>query len=374
MDYRAANLILGSALTPGNRCIAKKTATDNYADPAPLQNFTYNRLVPVTTGYVKLLQYTIRFLNWDNSVLQSSNVTRGQTPSYTGSTPTKTGHNFTGWSPAVTAATKAQDYVAQFSPASYTVTYTWTVPGGSAQSTTETVVYGNTPANVPSPSVPTNYTGAWSPSNPSTTVITGPTTFTFNYTYTPPPVTMLADVGWKTADAGQGTPHGDPNNVYELDSQWIPSNKIPIHVWFEPMYTSNGTELSYTDPIATVNGTNVSHNDLTWSISIGTSTQGYNYWHTGSYNRYDCLVIEPIENNPSDGPLNRNFAATVGSNSDELYWMDEFPFTITGTYGGVTVVQKTMTIVCYKYSIDYAGYNSSTYKGSKEGWVKNWNL
>ena len=200
---------------------------------------------------------------------------------------------------------------------------------------TQTVSYGGhatAPSTNPTKSGYT-FTG-WSPDVASTT-ITGNTTFTAQFVVA---VTMLASVGWKTADAGQGTPHGDPDNIYELDSQWIPSNKIPIHVWFEPMYTSNGTELSYTDPIATVNGTNVSHNDLTWSISIGTSTQGYNYWHTGSYNRYDCLVIEPIENNPSGGPLNRNFAATVGSNGDELYWMDEFPFTITGTYGGVTVV------------------------------------
>ena len=65
-------------------------------------------------------QYTIRFLNWDGSVLQSSQVAQGSIPSYTGETPTRPEddqytYTFSGWSPTVVAATADADYTAQFS-------------------------------------------------------------------------------------------------------------------------------------------------------------------------------------------------------------------------------------------------------------------
>ncbi len=64
-------------------------------------------------------QYTIRFLNYNGTVLQSSQVAHGSMPSYTGATPTKPEDDdytyaFNGWSPAVVAATADADYTAQF--------------------------------------------------------------------------------------------------------------------------------------------------------------------------------------------------------------------------------------------------------------------
>ena len=63
--------------------------------------------------------YTIRFLNYNGTVLQSSQVAQGSMPSYTGATPTKPEDDdytyaFNGWSPAVVAATADADYTAQF--------------------------------------------------------------------------------------------------------------------------------------------------------------------------------------------------------------------------------------------------------------------
>ena len=430
--YAETNRKLNSPLTPANRCTDKTTALQNNADPAPLADFEPNRLVPTTAGYVKLWEHLIRFKNYDGTVLQEINVPHGTVPTYTGSTPTRTGYAFTGWSPTPVAATADADYIAQFTVNSYTITYNNNIDG---QSTTRSVNYGDTaPSITPwsisgytfdhwnkqfgtvtgddtytaiytqntvyytvtfivdgstydtqsvaaggyasTPTAPTKsgytFTG-WSP-DVASTQINGDTTFTAQFVEDVPPVVMLADVGWKTADAGGGTPHGDPSNDYETSNDWIPGGKIPIHVWFEPMYTSGGTELSYTDPIATVNGVSVSHNDLTWSASLGTSDHGYEYWDNGTYGYYRSVIIMPQQLNPEQGPTNRNWRTTVQSNSSELYWMDEFPFYLTGTYNGITVVQKTIKVVCYKHSIAAAGYTSATYKGSKQGWVKNWNL
>jgi len=64
-------------------------------------------------------QYTIRFLNYNGTVLQSSQVAQGTMPSYTGATPTKPAdanytYTFSGWSPTLVAATANADYTAQF--------------------------------------------------------------------------------------------------------------------------------------------------------------------------------------------------------------------------------------------------------------------
>lgn len=63
--------------------------------------------------------YTIRFLNYDGSVLQSGKVLENTLPTYTGATPTRPNdanymYTFSGWSPTIVAATANADYKAQY--------------------------------------------------------------------------------------------------------------------------------------------------------------------------------------------------------------------------------------------------------------------
>ncbi len=63
--------------------------------------------------------YTIRFLNWDGTVLQSSQVEEGSIPSYEGFTPIRLDdeqytYSFSGWTPTIAAATADADYTAQY--------------------------------------------------------------------------------------------------------------------------------------------------------------------------------------------------------------------------------------------------------------------
>jgi hypothetical protein len=65
-------------------------------------------------------RFTITFQNWDKSVLQMSDWNQGETPSYTGATPTRAGvsgvtYAFTGWSPEIVPVVSAATYTAQFS-------------------------------------------------------------------------------------------------------------------------------------------------------------------------------------------------------------------------------------------------------------------
>ena len=75
-----------------------------------------------TAGTYTPPTYTVTFVNWDGAVLQSSQVEDNTMPEYTGETPTKPEdeqytYTFSGWNPAIVAAT---------ADATYTATYTAT--------------------------------------------------------------------------------------------------------------------------------------------------------------------------------------------------------------------------------------------------------
>ena len=86
--------------------------------------------------------YHIRFLNYDGSVLQEMDVEENETPSYTASTPQRTGYTFTGWTPALAPATQDQDYQATFSINTYLITF---ASEDGIPLETKEVEYGETP-------------------------------------------------------------------------------------------------------------------------------------------------------------------------------------------------------------------------------------
>ena len=69
---------------------------------------------------LSLVRYTVRFLNYDDTVLQTLSVPHGTVPVYTGETPARASdaqyfYTFTGWDPVPAAASASADYTAQFS-------------------------------------------------------------------------------------------------------------------------------------------------------------------------------------------------------------------------------------------------------------------
>ena len=78
------------------------------------------------------LSYTITFKNYDGTVLQTSTVECGETPSYAGAEPTREQtaqytYTFKGWSPTIAPATQDQVYTAQFTQTTRQYTVTWMV-------------------------------------------------------------------------------------------------------------------------------------------------------------------------------------------------------------------------------------------------------
>ena len=88
---------------PCNAVNAYKTAWSGYA----------NRIVANCSSF------TITFVNWDGSNLQTTSVTEGEMPQYTGSTPARPDdeeytYTFSGWTPAIVAATEDATYTANY--------------------------------------------------------------------------------------------------------------------------------------------------------------------------------------------------------------------------------------------------------------------
>ncbi len=79
----------------------------------------------VATANFKKLTYTVNFYDEDGAtLLDTQTVAYGDTPTYGGDTPTKAGHTFADWTPALGAITGDTDYKATYTPNDYTVTVT----------------------------------------------------------------------------------------------------------------------------------------------------------------------------------------------------------------------------------------------------------
>ena len=187
-----------------------KTATAQYT-------YTFNNtwspaIVAVTEDATYTAQfgstvnkYTITWVDGNGATLKTEQVEYGQTPAYTGATPTKTAtaqytYTFNNtWSPAIVAVTGAATYTAQFGSTVNKYTITW-VDGNGATLKTEQVAYGTTPA----------YTG-----ETPTKTATAQYTYTFNNTWSP----ALASV---TGDATYTAQFNSTVNKYDIT--WVDGN------------------------------------------------------------------------------------------------------------------------------------------------------
>ena len=82
-------------------------------------NTTSPSMIQLIAYFTELPKHTITFVNYDGTELQSSQVTEGDMPAYTGTTPTKPEdedytYEFNGWTPDIVAATADADYTATF--------------------------------------------------------------------------------------------------------------------------------------------------------------------------------------------------------------------------------------------------------------------
>ena len=130
--------------------------------------------------------FAIKFVNWDGIELQSASVVKDGAVAYTEATPTKAdddlhSYTFTGWTPAIVAATADATYTATYTSCPKTYTVTW--KNGDVTLDTDELAYGETP--VYAGATPTKeadeYTYTFSGWSPAITAVTGNATYTAQF-------------------------------------------------------------------------------------------------------------------------------------------------------------------------------------------------
>ena len=189
-------------------------------------NITYTAVFEETVN-----QYTITWKNWDDTLLKTEQVPYGNTPVYSGETPTKEGnaqysYTFTGWTPEITAVTGNAEYTAQFQENVNTYTVTWQNTDGTVLETDENVEYGTTPeynGATPTKAEDDSATYTFTGWTPEVSAVEGDVTYTAVYEATAKTYTIT----WTNED---GT---------VLDTQQVEYGKTPVYSGETPTKTDD---------------------------------------------------------------------------------------------------------------------------------------
>ena len=139
------------------------------------------------------MQCTIQFMNMDGTVLQTGDVPYGETPVYTGETPTMAAdaqytYTSTGWSPDVVKVTGEATYTATYSNSINTYTVTWVDEDGTTVlEKDEGVPYGTMPSydgKTPAKAADAQYTYTFDKWSPEISAVSGTVTYKATYTAT----------------------------------------------------------------------------------------------------------------------------------------------------------------------------------------------
>ena len=268
--------------------------------------YNYGLAVRLVIDSDKNVAYTITWKNWDGTTLATTSVLKGATPSYTGATPTRPStaqyaYTFSGWTPAITAATANKTYTATYT-ATPRYTITFNANGGL-------IPTGGNMGNTPSGHITTLSADRTS----GTVVVTKDKTHFQTMTNDCPSREGYTFAGWYT-DPTSGVQVYDNTGYRVVGSYWNSEGK-----WIG---TSNVTLYAHWTPIPyaiTVNSSNVSQGSASGG---GTYDYGTNHQITATPN--ECYRFTQWSDGNTDNPR----TITVTGNATYTAEFEQIQYTI----------------------------------------------
>ncbi|MBR3439094.1 MAG: InlB B-repeat-containing protein, partial [Clostridia bacterium] len=258
-------------------------------------------------------EYEIKFVNEDGSELQKSYVAYGETPVYTGETPTKEQsdqyvYTFGGWSPEITSVTTDATYTATFTqaPRKYEIKF---VNDDGTELQSGQVIYGGTPAytgEMPTKEATAEYTYSFLAWIPSLVPVTTDATYTATYTSTPVDYKLTWKVdgeSYKNETVPFGTEISKPDDPAKdgYTFKWV--DQIPETMPAQDV-TINGsfTPVEYTATFVDENGKTVEAVKFTVETdSIKEPAVPEKAGYTGEWEKYTLgtsdITIKPVYEN-----------------------------------------------------------------------------
>ena len=277
-------------------------------------------------------EYTITWVDGNGTTLKTEQVEYGQTPAYTGETPTKDAtaqytYTFTGWDNTPVAVTGEATYTAQFS--STLNKYTITFKNGEDVLQSSEVEYGTTPTYTgatPTKDADAAYTytfNGWTPAIASVTVAA-----TYIAVFTANPIAVLENLYVDNARMLTATTTAGTTTVTTTGTLTVPSGKTltTTDLILEATTSASGQSASgqlFIDDNVTVTGN--AYFDLTLNAQTRT-------WYG---------VGVPWAVDPSNGIYGDGKQLRLGKDFD-IIW-----------YDGETRAAAGPVNECYKYLEDY---------------------
>ena len=269
-----------------------KTATGEFTyaftgwDPA-IVNVTANATYTAQFSSTNV-KYTVTWKGDDGTTLDTEEYNYGDTPSYKGYTPTKTAtgeftYAFTGWDPAIVAVTADATYTAQFTATNAKYTVTWKDDKDEVLGTEE-YNYGTTPSykgDTPTKTATAEFTYAFTGWDPTITPVTGPATYTAQFSS----VTNQYTVTYKIVNGTWGD--GLNTDKTETVSYGSTPASIPTNMSPNAGYTNLGSWGDVT-PGGAITG------DVTYTFTFGTRIEFTVTFADGDGNIVANLTIENV--------------------------------------------------------------------------------